>query len=909
MGHGPQSQGARAAARDVGAKLREHASGLVPLLGVVVVLSLLHSFGAFRIADGYVYDRFLSWSGDDAPAADALLVIEAPGAAKPAGGTEWDELVEALLAFEPARIVFSFLPERPLTSGPSDVPVILGRPAWPTSSDGDEIEWAVAEQPEAGAADRTAAGLVALPPAEHGIVRRQRSLIEIDGHQHPAVELLAAKHEFGSDWAPPEMSYLVDFRGGPLSLPKLGLEHALSAGGLVEDLVRNRTILVGFASEPGAPRLHVPLIGADPISGLEFHAFALRTLLAGAPLTGMGALGSALILLASAAAGGLLYSLARAEHMLWLMLAAVVIVLGASLAVLRWSGLFVPVTELVLAQVLLALAFWNRRSVSQAGALRALIRKLAERTVPDRVGAGADPWAEAAGLVEQVLDLKRSVFLEVEPGTPRLRPVAAVRCTTEDMAPGPRDIRRAPYAVAMQEGGLGQLDPPFFKVQAPEEEEYIIVLAFAGQVIGFWVFTIDAAVVRHAEGLEPTVTALAEHIASLICLSDRDRPGPASLPARLGPLARWLSPRREERELHQRVELVARRLDLLGDALSGGSTATAVYDVFGRARYANRRMIDLARAVGVDLFGATVLDLIAAASGASPERARRSLGAVLMDRQRVTMACARAVDGQDLLLTLTPGGGEAVGSEARGGAKGPRGVLCELQDVTPITRLLELKRTMAQHLDFQLRNDLESVTLAANLLADPRLPDKKRGGILNMLHAAIRRSRDKLSDAELHLGAAGLEQAEIREAYPLDPREAVEAAARALTDEARRRRLTLRRDFPEFVGLVLAGDRELHRLVAAILSLVLQDARDGTTVVVRLSEQERTTTLEFNNTGFGLPEQRLQELLFEPGAFASSEFQTVRAALPRIDSWQGALEARGGLGEGLAFILQLKRAS
>lgn len=876
--------------------------GLV-LFASVLALWLLSAAGAFRIADGYIYDLFMTLSVEPAEGSGDLLVIEGPPDAGDAAAWDWAALVAALQAFEPARILFTFDPGAGVGGGDGaprqDAPVIIGRPAWLEADPEAGQAWSLAEPPQAAAAT----GVVLVAPAEHGIFREQRAVLEVGGETLPTIELAAARDAFGPDWTPPAPSFLVDVRGGAGGLPKVGLEHALSGGGLVEGLVRDKTILVGLAPGPGEGRVHLPLLGAAPVSQLEFHGLALRTLLAGAPLERMGAPGDALLLLVTGAFGALVYGLARVENTLWLMLAGLLLVLGASFALFRSTGLFPPVVELLLVQVLAGLTLWQGSLRRHSAGLQAALGRVRGRAGPGMGERPDDPWAEVAGLVDQVLDLERCVFFEVEPGGARLRLAAAARCTAEDVDAVPLDLGQPPHAAAIRERGLVALTEPG-STPPPAREEYVIALRFAGEVIGIWAFEVDATVARTAEGFEPTVLALAEHLAALIRLSRAQDEAPGG---RLAALRRRLAPRRADLELVEGVELLVQRMDLLSEALSGGSTATAVYDVFGRPRYANRRMAEVARAAGIDPTSTSLLDLIGRVTGAAPARARALLRSVLLDRQRLALSSAMAPGGQHLLLSLAPGTGEPV-HDGSGAAAG-HGVLCELADVTPVARLLELKRTIARHLDFQLRNDLESVTLAASLLGDPRLPAARRSRVLEMLQAAVRRSRAKLEDTNLHLETAAVEPVAVTESYPLDPRQPVAAAIGSLTDEAQRRRVTFETDFPPFVGLVLAGDRELRDLVAAILAALVQDARDGTAVAARLLEEERMTTLTFTNSGFGLPEERLQEHLFREGAFASSEFQAIRSALPHLERWGGALRARGRLGEGLAFDLQLKRAA
>ena len=81
--------------------------------------------------------------------------------------------------------------------------------------------------------------------------------------------------------SPAEDSYLISYASGIAALPKTTLDRVV-AGELVESLVRDRVVVIGSDAGASGARIYVPLFLESPwISELEYHGFALQTLLDG----------------------------------------------------------------------------------------------------------------------------------------------------------------------------------------------------------------------------------------------------------------------------------------------------------------------------------------------------------------------------------------------------------------------------------------------------------------------------------------------------------------------------------------------------------------------------------------------------------------------------------------------------
>lgn len=233
-----------------------------------------------------------------------------------------------------------------------------------------------------------------------------------------------------------------------------------------------------------------------------------------------------------------------------------------------------------------------------------------------------------------------------------------------------------------------------------------------------------------------------------------------------------------------------------------------------------------------------------------------------------------------------------------------QGILCELLDVTDLRKLFQLKETLLERLHFQVRNNLESVLVAATLLRDPKVPEAKRARVLDILKAKINESVDVLAEMRQFLQTElGMD---MIERYPVDALAPAREAAGELAEEARKRSVSFRLELADLVSLVFASPQELRETIRDLLALLVQDAVEESEVLVRVEEREGWILYHLENKGFGLPGDRFQSYLFGSGAVTSAEFKKARAALQRIRRWGGELEASSAVGEGIRFSVRLK---
>lgn len=157
----------------------------------------------------------------------------------------------------------------------------------------------------------------------------------------------------------------------------------------------------------------------------------------------------------------------------------------------------------------------------------------------------------------------------------------------------------------------------------------------------------------------------------------------------------------------------------------------------------------------------------------------------------------------------------------------------------------------------------------------------------------------ELSDLTEALGENGPE---------LSLQELVEEAAGRLREEASQRRITFALNLAEGTSSWTAPPAFLD-VVTAVFTFLVEDAAEQTEIRVIHRPDPVFHTLECENTGFGLPLERLRSCLEEEMSLGSSGLRNLRKAARLVRSWGGRIEPGSQVGVGSRFVLQVPRQS
>lgn len=871
---------------------------LAGLWSVALLLAWVHATHRSEPADGWFYDLALALNPWPDPSPAGVLLVEVP-----TGRPDPDRLAATVrLAAEMGAAGVALMVDLPAEPTPALLAALREAPALvlarlPAPAHDLVDEPVYSPIPEAYRVLGFREGHVLLHPPTLGVHRRQFLWKQEHGRRVDAVEraVVEAQRPVASEAAGTPPDYLVNFLRGKDRVPRIGLAQAPQA--LSPATVKGRTLLVGYAPYVRTPPVRTPL--GDAVPRLVFHGYALQTLLDGAPVHTFGFGTLLLLFTAQVAIGSLLYVRLSLRGALWVTGAFVVLVLAAG-AFLVWQGFWPAVTELLVLQGLILLAWSLRASLLQQRALRRVLaetsRYTRSRLIPPSFYATEEPWHYIATLLYQTLPLNRMALLERIPGLHRVRVVPCPHCFPEsEIMERRRDFLRTPYTTALAQPRPLALQRPFFHPRGDlHEPQYLLGLSFAGEVQGFWAFSFTPGTEGDQDKLLAVAETLGRRVAEMLYHRSRwtahnQRRG--TVWRRLG-LQEWTE--RFLAGVTRSLAFVEWRLVSLEQLFHGVEHALVLYDFFGQLLYANRPMEELMRRARIPFYRMSALELLARLAELDENEARRALARVRLEREPAGFPAAGLNDASHTyrlqLRRLARDEGPVSPDEKPFQFEG---ILLICEDVSLIKAQVESRAALLRAVAAELGEYQRRLSALGHGSAQPT-------GLEDTLQTATERLQRRLTAAlrDLLQGCDVVEDPPL----PVQLKPLLQMAVEAVRPLAEQKALNIVVETPPGTVLVRLASNRFVRGLRAVLERLVEDARRGGRLLLRVEISGQEALLRLEDEGYGLPQEEL-DASQAPGAADTPD--PLRRFASALQEWGGRLSATGGLGIGIRIEIRL----
>jgi signal transduction histidine kinase len=433
-----------------------------------------------------------------------------------------------------------------------------------------------------------------------------------------------------------------------------------------------------------------------------------------------------------------------------------------------------------------------------------------------------------------------------------------------------------------------------------------VPLTFCGRVLGFLAVGVLHQHVNDASQFESQLQDVADEVAKLLyhrqcVLVDRKK---------LDSISQGLVSISEQAPFVQTVHTMhklERRLKRLEQVYNECTTASAVYDLFGRLSMINDRMRSLLHTENVPVQEMTTVDLVACLTRRGRSAARELLSRVVTRRRQELVPVRLQRQHGSYILSLRPLEFELPQSQIILDEPAPfklQGVLCELFDRSSMVELYRMKDRLAETLVHSLRNDLAAIDLAGALMGDSGVP-LERPQFEGMLHARVRQASATIRECQRVLLVE--EEAEIDQCVPIDPVGLLRSAIETVRPNLEEHEVSVGVNHPELTGHVIAVLDRLRQSFETILNLLIRDARQGSEIQVHVIENLNEVVCTFTNAGFGVNAQKLREALDQEQARPTGEFAVLRDVSMWISEWGGNVVVISKMDQGTTFKLLLRR--
>lgn len=754
-----------------------------------------------------------------------------------------------------------------------------------------------------------------VPPPRKGIYRSHYTTVTLaDGEHSPHIIRQAVERIQGVRYTGDDI-FLINFNGRPVhTQPRMTLSYALT-GNLVTAIVGGRTVVVGIQQTDQFYGLRTPLaVDSELISPAMYAAYAYDSLVHEKTLRHAGAFLTFYILVVFIVAGTIISQYLKAGFALFSACAAFMLTAFAAWASLAFFLIQIPVTELLIGQFLSLLLVIIGKSLLTDEKIRIVAfntrLQVQERLMPANLYDTPQYWTQIVGMVSQVLNLERSIFLEKVPGDHRVREVAAANTSIDDIFERRRDFERTPYTTALEANGVIEV----FKYLKPSENnEHQFLVPFRvteDDILGFWACSVSADRDQSLKELLPLINTFATQISEMLYGRKRWLQEQEHLRSPLRKLLTLEGGEEQFDEINKAFSLLTRRLGTVETVFNSLGTGAILYDLFGQVVYANQKITLLCRELDVSPYKYSGAELIVLLTSRNLDEVRQTLADLIFTGEKVNYPTGKLGEGQEtyMLTVTTVSADESQGDDADDQpehAFNILGLLLEIHEMSDVEKMMSFKDDFFNLSSQTFRNYRISFPPVLEILKQEELDLRTR----SKLHAFIEKRLDSLFDYIARLSdlmTQNLLNATTAH-FPTDCEECLQAAIRNCSKEAASGKVEFELRIPDYMVPILAIPDELETIFSHLITYLLNDAEPNSKLVITIGREYKFLICHFKNTGYGIPNQDFQKYLNDEDAVLSKEFQTLHAARKQILRFAGQFSGKSELGKGTEFLIKLKR--
>jgi hypothetical protein len=859
-------------------------------MSIVIVIGLSVFFKVFDRFDRWVYDEAILSTQFITSQPPQVLLVEVEAGYDGLSVNDWFNLLEQIQQFKPAAIGINLLPwnwsEKDLIKVSKTFSPVIGSPHPDSYSRYQNVVYS------------------AVPPLDGKVYRQQSQQQFINGKNYPVLESEVARIVTQTKLSNSE-NYYINFIGGQNRLPVVS-SHRVLDGGLIEALVKDKVVLIG---------VEVPLMMELPsplgmMSYASYQAYALDTLLNQNSIKIAG-IWQVLTLVVLMVLVILLAVIKIPERYQLIFISTFIFVtLLSSYISLLWFQYWLMPGYLLIAEffILLSLLFLRNRQNQLAlqGMALSSAARIETHWLSENFYSSDVHWNHIANMVTQTLSLERTIFLEKVENDHRVREIKALNCSLDDISEMRRDYQRTPYTTAIEYAGALKLDHKYFEASGADDEvQYLVPLSFAGNIQGFWAFTIKQNIELDEEKLIDAIEQFAMQISELLYHRaewEKNQQEQQNF------IVKMLQMKFEESSydsINHSINFLTHRLSIMETLMDGLESLAILYDLFGRVVHVNKSMTRMLTDINLIPYSMTAVDLIVSLTGCSMTEARNYLSYLILEQGSINIPVKKEGVKTGYMMMIRALKSDEDHEDASGEIKPFEmiGILCELVDMSQIRELYSQKEKIVEYMNSWLRNDLSSISMACDLVQDARITDDKRETLMQLI-------KQKVTDLGHNFEQVNtiVQQdliSKVTSQYPVDYIESLKTVINECQSK-QKKSIDIHPVIPFCSPLVMAAPKELRQVFNAILVVLISDALEESKIQVIINYDKNQMRFEFKNEGFGIPQEQLTAYLESDDTLDSSEFQDLKMAYQQITNWDGAFTAVSKIGEGMDFNFTLK---
>lgn len=516
-----------------------------------------------------------------------------------------------------------------------------------------------------------------------------------------------------------------------------------------------------------------------------------------------------------------------------------------------------------------------------------------------------DHWQQVITMVSQTLDTNRMIFLERVENDHRVREIKSLNCNLKDINELRRDYEREPYSTAINKNAPIVIRDYFKKIDKIEDE-YLFALIFAGEVLGFWAFTITSDKIKFF----PNFIALIKNVGLQISEMLHYRKiwqQKQSLEKNV--VLNYLSLAGGQinyEVFKESVDFLDKRAEILDGIFNNSGSCSVLYDLFGRVILINKSMKDLVQKIDIRPYNITIVEFIATLTGHSLTECRGLMRHVILDREELVLPTISLQKQGCFMLTIKPLLIQHTDEKHLISPFQIEGVLFELVDYASVVNKIEIKEQVFERIYYQVRTDFSAILLAVESLRNDGSTHKTEA--TNIIFNKISSAKTKLEKIFAQTDKNTFEfLQDSAVCYPIDSYQELSKALSYLQKITQNISFNVNIKIPETSTIAFVSPNYFKEVIESILSILIADTIDEGKINIDITSTHLHVIYKFSNTGFGMPDKAWQEYLNTPDEEISSDrIKKIRQAISHVNKWKGDLQINSVLGDGIAIVMILK---
>lgn len=320
----------------------------------------------------------------------------------------------------------------------------------------------------------------------------------------------------------------------------------------------------------------------------------------------------------------------------------------------HWYSVLLPLGELFsliwlsLIWVFISLKWSEEENLKSLIAL--IQQRMMGRYLPRHFLEHNEPWDAIIQLVNQQLNLKRSIFLTRLEGDHRVTEIRAIHCQLSDILEMRRDYERVPYSDAIKAFGAIKITRPFFQHLAEDEQQYIAPLMYAGDVRGFWALTVTPQDNFDEQAFIKNVNLFAHQIGELLFHYKVFAAEQKNLKSTLTRALTFSLKEPLSHKIKNAINEMDQKLTSLEHVFNQLHSASILYNLFGQIVQVNESLERFAREHKLSIFDMSALDLLCRCTEMDSEQAKGKLRYLTLKRGKIVLPVY--LDNRTYLLSI-----------------------------------------------------------------------------------------------------------------------------------------------------------------------------------------------------------------------------------------------------------------